>query len=231
MKDTYSAEIAAAIKAFLEEDDWRYYFDEKRGTFRFGLNLQCRLQKIDYLIHVSERSFNVYAVSPIGANHQDTDMISEMNDFINRANYGLTNGNFEFDCRDGEIRYKVYTDCTGTVPGAEAIRKSILLPSSMFRKYAPGILGILFKGENAEEAIEQCEGSIQSIIRNMLGDESVDSDLRDRLLQLTESLEDSDDEGDETEDASASEGSEDSNNPFDDFFSPENDDNDEEVTD
>ena len=80
-----------------------------------------------------------------------------MNEFINRANYGLRNGNFELDVRDGEIRYKIYVDCDNQLPSREVVRSSIIIPSVMFERYSQGLLDVMFRGSSAEEAISKCE--------------------------------------------------------------------------
>ena len=58
---------------------------------------------------------------------------------------------------DGEIRYKIFVDCDGITPSEEIIKGSIIIPSVMFDRYAPGILDIMFKEATAEEAIAKCE--------------------------------------------------------------------------
>lgn len=66
-----------------------------------------------------------------------------MAEFICRANYGLKNGNFELDMRDGEIRYKSFVDCEGLTPTTEMVRNSIHCPAAMFDRYGDGIVDII----------------------------------------------------------------------------------------
>ena len=80
-----------------------------------------------------------------------------MADFICRANYGLLNGNFELDIRDGEIRYKTYVDCEGNNPSIEIVRNSIYCPAAMMERYSAGIADIIFGNATAEEAVIKCE--------------------------------------------------------------------------
>ena len=81
-----------------------------------------------------------------------------MAQFLCRANYGLRNGNFELDVRDGEIRYKVFQNCSGgVVPNEEIVRDSIYVCASMFEHYSQGIVGIIYGGLDAKEAIDLCE--------------------------------------------------------------------------
>ena len=156
-QNTYSKAIANAISAFLREDDWHFEFDEEKGVFKFGLSLKTRLKKVNYNIRVKEDDFSVYAVSPINADEDDSDMMRKMAEFVCRANYGLKNGNFELDMRDGEIRYKCFVDCEDGVPSVSVIRNSIYCPAGMFRMYSPGILSIIFGDATAKEAVDLCE--------------------------------------------------------------------------
>lgn len=118
----YSKNIADAINSFLTEDDWHFSFDDQCGLFKFGLNLKGRIKKVSYIVDVKDDEYVVYAISPIGADEKDEKMMAVMAEFICRANYGLKNGNFELDMRDGEIRYKSFVDCEGLTPTTEMVR-------------------------------------------------------------------------------------------------------------
>lgn len=160
-KNNYSKEIADAIRNFLDEDDWKYSFDEQLGMFRFGLNLGGKLKNVNYIIDVKEDEYVSYAISPVGVDQNDRERMAVMTEFICRANYGLKNGNFELDVRDGELRYKSYVDCDGIIPTEDMIRHSITCPGTMFKRYSEGIVGIIFNDESAEGAINRCEKSDQ----------------------------------------------------------------------
>ena len=169
-QNTYSKAIANAISAFLREDDWHFEFDEEKGVFKFGLSLKTRLKKVNYNIRVKEDDFSVYAVSPINADEDDSDMMRKMAEFVCRANYGLKNGNFEFDFRDGEVRYKSHVDCEDMLPGEETIRNSISIPHGMFKRYSPGIVDIVFGDTSAEDAVERCEKPQSEVRQSLLSD-------------------------------------------------------------
>ena len=156
MSSSYSYGIAKAINSFLTGDDWNSTFDDENGKFRFNLSLQTKLKNIQYLIYVGDDHFTVYAVSSVSA---DDDSMAAVAEFISRANYGLRNGNFELDFRDGEIRYKCYVDCEGVYPGTEVIRSSIYTPAAMFKRYGDGLLSVIFAGMDPKDAVERCEKS------------------------------------------------------------------------
>lgn len=157
MKNNYSMQIADKINGFLSSDDWDYTFDENKGIFRFGLHLNSNLKTLTYIVKVKKDSFLVYGILPIGVEIENKDMMHTMAEFICRCNFGLINGNFEFDFRDGEIRYKSFVDCEAIKPSDEIIRNSIHCVAIMVERYSRGILDIIFSGVPANVAIERCE--------------------------------------------------------------------------
>ena len=150
-------ELMELIKEFLAEDDWKYSFDEEARVFSFSLTIDSKLKHLKYYIYVHDDSYTVYAVSPLNADNDDKAVMTTLAEFICRANYGLRNGNFELDMRDGEIRYKVFVDCENLLPSLEVVRRSVIIPCVMFEKYSTGILDVMFKGSSAEEAVSECE--------------------------------------------------------------------------
>lgn len=185
----YSKDIATEINTFLKKDDWHFSFDEQRGVFKFGLSLKSKLKTVNYLIHVKEDEYIVYAISPIGADEDDKKMMSSMTEFVCRANYGLKNGNFELDMRDGEVRFKCFVDCEDIIPSTGVIRNSIHCPAAMFKQYGDGIIDVIFGNASAEEAIAKCEKSPMEELRSILGDDfDENADMDTMLARLAERL-------------------------------------------
>lgn len=181
----YSKNIADAINSFLTEDDWHFSFDDQCGLFKFGLNLKGRIKKVSYIVDVKDDEYVVYAISPIGADEKDEKMMAVMAEFICRANYGLKNGNFELDMRDGEIRYKSFVDCEGLTPTTEMVRNSIHCPAAMFDRYGDGIVDIIFGNSTAKEAVAKCEKSPEEELRALLGEEfDRDDDMEAMIARL-----------------------------------------------
>lgn len=107
-------------------------------------------------------------MSPIGVDKNDLNSMTRMAEFICRANYGLKNGNFEMDFRDGELRYKVFVDCTGINPSNDIIKTSIYSPALMFERYGGGITDVIFSDISVESSINKCENSQEDEIRPLL---------------------------------------------------------------
>lgn len=156
-KTTFNRQIADCISAAFHDQDWRYRFDEEKGLFRTGVAIDGPIQDIQIVIDVKNDEFVVYGMSPVRADRKNVGMMTRMAEFLHRANYGLKNGCFEMDFRDGEIRYRSYVDCDGIIPSKMVIVDTLHVCATMFERYAPGITGIIFTDMTAADAIERCE--------------------------------------------------------------------------
>lgn len=157
MAENYSPEIVSVIKAFLDEDDWNYSFDDEKGIFRFGLNIKGKLKNIDYIISVRKNDFVLYCFPKISADSEDADCMARMAEFITRANYGLQCGNFEMDYNDGEIRFHSFEDCEDLTLPKTVVQNQIYTAAFTMEKYGTGIAEILFTDTDPKTAIEKCE--------------------------------------------------------------------------
>ena len=82
MMKNYSMELANGVKAFLDEDDWKYSFDKEKGMFRFGLKIKSRLSQIQYMVRVHEKHITFYGITPVSPDHEDEKMMGQMAEFI-----------------------------------------------------------------------------------------------------------------------------------------------------
>lgn len=186
---TCSREIAEVIREFLEEEEWSYSFDEEKEYFDFILRTSNKIKQIHFIINVHPDEYVAYGIIPVGADSDDAEMMTAMAEFICRANYGLKNGCFEMDFRDGEIRYKTYVDCEQSLPSKQIVENSIHCIAAMYKRYIPGIADIIFAGSSAKEAVEKCEQSRAEELRSLLTALGEDPDAEDmknifsRLIQ------------------------------------------------
>jgi hypothetical protein len=81
---------------------------------------------------------------------------SAIAEFLTRANYGMTIGNFELDYTDGEIRYKTSIDVTNDHLSSALIQTLVYTNVAMMDEYLPGIKAVL-AGEQPEAAIAMIE--------------------------------------------------------------------------
>lgn len=147
--------IFEAITGYLDRNDYHYRVADDKHSIRFGAGVPIdHMERLDFSFVITPGGFTCYAVSPIGAGRK----LHKMAEFEARANYGLRVGNFEMDFNDGEIRYKVHYHLSDDEdPSDEQVESSIMIPISMFKRYAPGMFAMFFNGMSPEEAVEKCE--------------------------------------------------------------------------
>jgi len=201
MARDYSQEIRTLIQEHLDSHEWAYLFNEEKGTFQLDLHCPGRIKNLRFQIVVNNNDYNVYGISPISADEKDAEQMRRMAEFICRANYGLQDGNFELDFRDGEIRYKTYVNCEGTMPSEDVIRSSIFCVLAMFSRYGAGILKVMFADTSAEEAVDECEKeNLLKRLRSHLHRDIEEDDSADQDSDADDADENDDDEEDPDED-------------------------------
>ena len=188
MSKDYSQELVKEIQSVLEDQGWKFSFDEENGMFKFGTKLESKIRSISYYISVRSDAYVVYAVSPISADADDENMMVNMAMFICSANYGLKAGNFELDLNDGEIRFKVFVNCTGTVPSHDIIKSSVIVPAISFDTYGDGIVNVIYNNASGKAEAERCENSridgIQRRFRAALQNSGASADESARLEEF-----------------------------------------------
>ena len=65
-----------------------------------------------------------------------------VNELLARINYGLILGNFEIDLSDGEVRFKVSADFTGSGPTAERLKPLVATALAQFDRWLPSLRAV-----------------------------------------------------------------------------------------
>ena len=143
------------LKNYLDEKEWKYEYKEEEQAILTGVKLESNLQSIKFLIRFRENGFLTVAVPPLGAKEEYRPAIAE---YITRANYGMTNGNFELDYNDGEIRFKIYTNYKGLDEISEDIvEDSFVIPIVMYERYGNGLAALMMGFSDPEIEIAKAE--------------------------------------------------------------------------
>lgn len=150
----YSAEIKAAIEQYLKDDEWHYTFDEEREIIRCGINLKNRLKECRIIADIDENKYLTLALINLNCDEEHRDELAK---FLTMVNYGLLIGNFEMDYNDGEVRYKVATNCKDCIPSQAVVEDSMMLPAVMFEQYGDAIVDVMFGVKTAEQAYKDAE--------------------------------------------------------------------------
>jgi hypothetical protein len=78
-------------------------------------------------------------------------------DFLNRANYGRRNGAFELDPDEGEVRFRLSFDAAFAPLAPEMIGRLVGGAMWACEKYFPGLMKVIYAGQDPGEAIEEIE--------------------------------------------------------------------------
>lgn len=140
--------IAQAICYSLGQLNVRYDYNQEKQVIILGTKVECKLKNLQYFIQINDEDFIVYALCPMNA---DEESKNEILRYLAMANYGLFNGNFEMDVRDGEIRYKCYVDCRemNSIPDI-VVARAIILPVTMFERFGDGLAALLMGFSDAD---------------------------------------------------------------------------------
>ena len=148
-------QILDAVRDWLDKDDWHYEYIAEKQLIKMGINLHSKIKSGNIFVDFKDDCYLVYLYSPING---DKDNLDELVKYLAMANYGLINGNFELDLRDGEIRYKSYVNCDGldTLPD-QVIKDSIYVGCAMMDRYGNGIAALAMGFSDADTEIKKAE--------------------------------------------------------------------------
>ena len=146
--------ILEAVSHFLEQDDWPYNYLEGKPVIKTGFEgkhgqFTCYAQERD-----EQQQMVFYAVFPVRA---PDSRLTEVAEFITRANYGMIIGNFELDYADGEVRYKTSVDIEDVDLSEPLIRHLIYANVLTMDKYFPGLMRVLYAGIAPVDAVGEVE--------------------------------------------------------------------------
>lgn len=147
-----------ALVDYLESQGWRYETVKDDGGMyvaKLGMNLKNKLRSVQMFCSADDTHIQSFAISPISASEDAYDSVV---DFITRANYGLKQGNFEFDHRDGEVRYQSALVSIDGVPTHANVERVVDIPFLMFQKYGDGLVKVLMGYGDPEQEIRLIEG-------------------------------------------------------------------------
>ncbi len=157
-KKCYSEEIADVVKEFFKTIEWTYHFDEERGIFSYGVTIDAKIPNLECTLRVNENSIHVRTRIRLNADKQVRPQVAE---FLHMLNFGLVEGCFIFDPRDGEIGFRATYFCGTEIPSMDLIHHAISHPCNIFERFQSDILSVLFGILTPEKALEQLENRIE----------------------------------------------------------------------
>lgn len=123
---------------YVKSQNWKYsVIGSGKDIIELQMGLKGRLNSCRMIITAGEKEIQAYAFAPIKAT---PDCYANVVEFITRANYGLKIGSFEFDYRDGEVRYHSCLPCQEGVPSLKDIEITVDVTMLMLQRYGDGLV-------------------------------------------------------------------------------------------
>lgn len=143
------------VKDYLDRKQWKYEYDEEIHMIKTGVKLKCKLQSLVMVFRFTEGGYTTIAGPTLTV---PEDYRPDVAEYVTRANYGMKNGNFEMDYKDGEVRFKLYTNYKGLDDfSEEIIEDSLVIPLAMFERYGDGLAALLMGFSTPEVEIDKVE--------------------------------------------------------------------------
>lgn len=148
-----------------------------------------RMKTCEVFCRAESDLIQVYAYCPIRG--EETCM-AKLLEYVTRANYDLRVGNFEYDVRDGELRYKA-TLYTGEEENAttDQLQDVISAAVSTLHMYVDGFVRLNF---DPDATVKECLEESETLMRRetdaeepadrMINFEGMDTEERERCAQL-----------------------------------------------
>jgi hypothetical protein len=147
--------ILETVIGFFTEDDWTFTKLQGQPVLQMAYQGDNGVWNCYAQAREPQSQFVFYSIYPTPA---PEDKRLAMAEFLTRANYGLTIGNFEMDFNDGEIRFKTSIDVEGDLLTTDLIKQLVYANVMMMDHYLPGIQAVMDGEMSPEEAIAQIEG-------------------------------------------------------------------------
>ncbi|MBR2490386.1 MAG: YbjN domain-containing protein [Ruminiclostridium sp.] len=149
----HSNEVVEKVKSVLDENEWKYQFNEETKHLRAKFNITGKIRNVQILMDLSyDDSVVVVCVFPINAEEK---YYVDVLRLINFINYNSKYGNYELDEEDGEVRFRLTVDLEGIIPSTEMVEKCVIIPIHMMQKYGEDLIAVVMGYKKFEEVREK----------------------------------------------------------------------------
>ena len=149
-------QIIAAVENYFEIDGIKHEPFDKNDVAQATYAIQSKIQHADVLFMAYDDRLILRMILPLRADEER----AKVGEFLHRANYGLNNGNFDFDFNDGEISYRMAIYCgvdEFAPPTYEQIDFALVVGLMMIDKYGDALIKVMFGLVEPADAIEDAE--------------------------------------------------------------------------
>jgi len=152
--------LASAIIQYFTDDELQYEQEEINGMPLFRIGFEADNGRYRGLVRANEDLYQVtvYFLLDTAVPEDKRALACE---FLTRANYGLTIGNFEMDFSDGEVRYKTSVDVEGGQLAPQMVKTLFAANLLTLDRYYPGLMKVIWSNMAPKDAITEIEGDLE----------------------------------------------------------------------
>jgi hypothetical protein len=132
--------LLSVIAGFLEERGWPHERMPDRDVITFAFDGDAERWVVYAEAQEDEQRAIFYSVVPFNVPQERRMAVAE---FVTRANYGLSIGNFELDLDDGEVRFKTSLDVKGAELTVPLVERAVVMNLHATNRYLPGLQALM----------------------------------------------------------------------------------------
>jgi hypothetical protein len=146
--------LFSSLIDYMEEEEWKYEILEGETIIRF--HFKGRSGRLLCYGEVDEEKcwLIFYSYLPVNS---PAEKLTEVAEFVARANRGMRIGNFELDYDDGEIRYKTSIDVEGGDLSDKMIDNLLRANLTTTDRYFSGLMELIYGDKTPSEIIKKIE--------------------------------------------------------------------------
>jgi len=154
MIESEGTSLFEVVVQFFQDDDWPIELIDGEQALRSKFRSEAGEWTVYGRVRADHHQFCFYSVCPMRVPESQLPQVGE---YLHRANYGMTIGNFELDFSDGEVRYKTSIDVEGDRLTPALVRQMVLANVMLMDRYLPGLMAVMYGGVAPAAAIPEIE--------------------------------------------------------------------------
>ncbi len=153
--DTVDGKLFKTVVSFFEANDWPIAQVEGKTALQLAFQGENGQWGCYAATNKESQKFMFYSLCPVNVPENQRLAMAE---FLTRANYGITLGNFEMDFDNGEIHYKTSINVEDDQISISLVRQLVYTNVMVMDQYLPGIMAVIYGNVSPIDAIVQIEG-------------------------------------------------------------------------
>ena len=125
-------EVYRSLIRTLDDMGWKYEKDEENLLIKSGVNSDDL--PVEFIVRIMAQNEVIQFLSSLPFRMPEEKRVDGAL-AVSVANYGLVDGSFDYDIRDGEIRYRLTTSYRDASPAREAFEYIIMVAASTVDNY------------------------------------------------------------------------------------------------